>query len=273
MIRLAPRRRPHRIASRLLNLGCGDQRHPDWTNVDLAPAGDDVIPCDLRQPLPFPAESFTAVYAAHVVEHLAPIEARRLLGEIRRLLAAGGIVRIVVPDLEGIVRAYLASVDQAAASPTPERRWQHRWMTVELLDQLVRGRSGGAMRRWWSCDPVPGREFIESRLGQESARGIAALAAERELRSEPPLDPESILLAEPPSAREVARFESRGERHRWMYDRISLADLLVETGFTDVQQTDAVTSRIPDFAAARLDADEAGRPRKPDSLYLEGVRA
>lgn len=273
MIRLASRRRPHQITSSRLNLGCGDHRHPDWTNVDLTPAGDDVIPCDLRQPLPFSAESFTAAYAAHVVEHLAPIEARRLLGEMRRLLAPGGIVRIVVPDLEGIVRAYLTSLELAAASPAPERRWQHRWMTVELLDQLVRGRSGGMMRRWWSCDPVPCREFIESRLGQEAARGIAALAAQRELRSEPPLEPAEILLAEPPSPREATRFEARGERHRWMYDRISLGDLLIEAGFTDVRQTDAVTSRIPDFAAARLDADEAGHPRKPDSLYVEGVKA
>ncbi len=272
MIRLASRRRFHQITRSRLNLGCGDHRHPDWTNVDLAPAGDDVIPCDLRQPLPFPAESFTAAYAAHVVEHLAPIEARRLLGEMRRLLAPGGIVRIVVPDLEGIVRAYLTSLEQAAASPAPEGRWQHRWMTVELLDQLVRGRSGGMMRRWWSCDPVPCREFIESRLGQEAARGIAALAAQRELHAEPPLEPTEILLAEPPSPREVTRFEARGERHRWMYDRISLADILVEAGFTDVRQTDAVTSRIPDFAAARLDADESGHPRKPDSLYLEGVK-
>ncbi|MFM1904435.1 MAG: hypothetical protein RLZZ440_2335 [Planctomycetota bacterium] len=272
MIRLAPCRRPSRVTSSLLNLGCGEHRHPAWTNVDLVPAGDDVIPCDLRQPLPFAAGSFTAAYAAHVVEHLAPIEARRLLAEMRRMLASGGIVRIVVPDLEGVARAYLASLERAAANPAAQRRWEHRWMTVELLDQLVRGRSGGAMRRWWDCDPVPCREFIESRLGQEAARGIAAIAAERESRSGRPLRPEEILLAEPPAAREVARFESRGERHRWMYDRVSLADLLAEAGFTEIRQTDAVTSRIPGFAAAALDADEAGQPRKPDSLYVEGVR-
>ena len=78
--------------------------------------------------------------------------------------------------------------------------------------------------------------------------------------------------AAPPSPRDVARFEGRGERHRWMYDRVSLAELLAEAGFTDLRQTNAVDSRIPGFAAAELDADEAGRPRKPDSLYLEGVR-
>ena len=273
MIRLVSSRRVLRQPLRpLLNLGCGQHRHPDWTNADLEPAGSDVIPCDLRQPLPFTAESFTAVYAAHVLEHLWPVEAHRLLGEMHRVLRPGGTVRIVVPDLEGIARSYLASLEQAAAKPSAEHRWEHRWMTVELLDQLVRGRSGGMMRRWWSCDPVPCREFIESRLGQEAAAGMAAVAADRQARGVEPPGPEEILSAEPPNSREANRFEGRGERHRWMYDRLSLAERLSEAGFVDIRQTGPLASNIPDFAAAQLDADQVGRPRKPDSLYLEGVR-
>lgn len=272
MIRFASRRRSLPPASGLLNLGCGEQRHPAWTNVDLVPAGDDVIPCDLRRPLPFADGAFTAAYAAHVIEHVAPVEARRLVEELRRVLAPGGIVRIVVPDLEGIVRAYLASLERAAADPATERRWEHRWMTVELLDQLVRGRSGGVMRRWWSSAPLPCRELIEARLGQEAARGIAAAAAGLDSGETRPIRPEQILMDEPPGPREVARFEGRGERHRWMYDRVSLSDLLAEAGFVDIRRTDAMTSRIPGFGSAGLDADETGRPRKPDSLYVEGAR-
>jgi predicted SAM-dependent methyltransferase len=268
----AARRRPLAPPRPRLNLGCGARRHPEWTNVDLVPAGPDVIACDLRRPLPFAAGSFEAVYAAHVLEHLAPGEAGRLLAEARRLLAPGGIVRIVVPDLEGIARAYLASLEGAVAEPSAERRWEHRWMTVELLDQLVRDTSGGLMRRWWSCDPVPARGFIERRLGEEAASGIAAVAAARETAGAQPLEPTEIFAAEPASPRAAARYAGRGERHRWMYDRVSLTDLLAEAGFVQVGRTDAVGSRIPDFVAACLDADQAGRPRKPDSLYLEGVR-
>ncbi len=265
---------PARIAPPrpLLNLGCGARRHPDWTNVDLVPAGPDVMACDLRRPLPFAAGSFRGVYAAHVLEHLEPLEARRVLAEIHRLLAPEGVVRIVVPDLEGVARAYLASLERAASEASPEARWEHRWMTVELLDQLVRAAPGGLMRRWWSCDPVPARAFIERRLGQEAAAGIAAAAAARETGGEPPLAPAAIFRAEPAPPRAFARYVARGERHRWMYDRVSLADLLAEAGFRDVVPCDAIGSRIPGFAAARLDADEQGRPRKPDSLYVEGVR-
>ena len=272
MIRFASSRRVAAPPRPLLNLGCGTRRHAAWTNVDLVPAGPDVISCDLRHPLPFPAASFQAVYAAHVLEHLVPAEAARLLAEVRRLLAPGGVVRIVVPDLEGIARAYLASLERACECPTSERRWEHRWMTVELLDQLVRDTSGGLMRRWWSCQPVPARGFIEARLGQEAAAGIAAVAAARRTSGGAALEPGEIFAAEPATPRAAQRFAALGERHRWMYDHLSLGDLLDRAGFVEVGRTDAVGSRIPGFSEACLDADSSGRPWKPDSLYMEGVR-
>jgi SAM-dependent methyltransferase len=272
VIRLAPSRRAPAPPRPFLNLGCGSRRHADWTNVDLVPAGPDVIGADLRRPLPYSAGSFQAVYAAHLLEHFVPAEAGRLVAEAHRLLAPGGLVRIVVPDLEGIARAYLASLDRAVAEYSAERRWEHRWMTVELLDQLVRDTPGGLMRRWWSCQPVPARGLIEERLGQEAASGIAAVTAAAESTAAVPLKPEAIFSAEPAPPRAAARYASRGERHRWMYDHLSLAELLRETGFVEVHRTDEVNSRIPDFPAACLDTDAAGRPRKPDSLYMEGVR-
>lgn len=272
MIRFASTRRVIAPPRPRLNLGCGTRRHAAWTNVDLVPAGPDVIAADLRRPLPFPAGSFQAVYAAHVLEHLVPAEAGRLLAEVWRLLAPGGIVRIVVPDLEGIARAYLESLERAGSAPSPERRWEHRWMTVELLDQLVRDTPGGLMRRWWSCQPVPARGFIETRLGQEAAAGIAAVAAARRTTAGVPLEPGEIFAAEPATPRAAQRFAALGERHRWMYDHLSLGDLLDRAGFVEVGRTDAVESRIPGFPAACLDADSSGTPWKPDSLYMEGVR-
>lgn len=265
------RRRPAAPVKPLLNLGCGRRRHPDWTNADLVPSAADVLAVDLRRPLPFAAASLTAVYASHVIEHLAPVEAARLLREAHRVLASGGIVRIVVPDLEGIARAYLASLD-AVPHGGEEARWRHRWMTVELLDQLVRGRSGGSMRRWWSCDPIPCRDLIESRLGAEATAAMTTLAAERARDGTPPPAPESILMAEPVAAGAGLRFASRGERHQWMYDRVSLADMLATAGFTGARRVGPAESAIPGFAGYELDADAHARPHKPDSLFMEAVR-
>lgn len=273
MIRLlASRPLLRRPPQPLVNIGCGRRRHPDWTNCDLIPDASDVLAVDVRQKLPFDGETCDAVYASHVLEHLAARDARRLVAEIFRVLRPGGVVRIVVPDLEGIARAYLASLDRAATSGSQQSRDEHRWMTIELLDQLVRDSSGGLMRRFWSCDPVPCREFVVDRLGEEASAGMAAVTAARESFGRAPLDPETIFDAEPATPRAAARFAGSGERHRWMYDRVSLAELLKEAGFGEVSATEAATSRIPGFVDACLDTDSAGRPRKPDSLYVEGVR-
>ncbi len=273
MIRLLASRRSLRTPPRpLVNLGCGRRRHPDWTNCDLVPDGSDVLAVDLRRPLPFDAATCDAVYSSHVLEHLAVADARRFVAEICRVLRPGGVVRLVVPDLEGIVRAYLASLEQAATDGSETSRQEHRWMTIELLDQLVRDSSGGLMRRWWSCDPVPCRTFLTDRVGDEAASGIAAVAAALAASGQAPLDPDAIFHAETTSPRAAARFAASGERHRWMYDRVSLAALLEEVGFKDVDPTDAVASRIPGFVSACLDTDSSGRPRKPDSLYVEGVK-
>lgn len=240
--------------------------------MDLHPSGTDVIAADLRRPLPFPDRCFTAVYAAHVLEHLAPAAAFGLMQECRRVLRPAGIVRIVVPDLERVTRDYLVSLDRAAAADaTADARWEHRWLTVELLDQLVRTRPGGTMRRWWSCDPVPCRGLIETRLGAEATAGIAAIAEDRRRTGGTAVAPEAILRDAPTSARDAARFAARGERHLWMYDRVSLAGLLTETGFIDVRQATAAESRIPDFVTAGLDTDPAGAPHKPDSLFMEAA--
>lgn len=62
-----------------------------------------------------------------------------------------------------------------------------------------------------------------------------------------------------------------GEVHRWMYDRFSLGRLLREARFDEIAVSTPDMSRIPGFAAYELDV-VAGVVRKPDSLFMEGVR-
>jgi hypothetical protein len=45
--------------------------------------------------------------------------------------------------------------------------------------------------------------------------------------------------------------------------------LLAEAGFEGIEVKSAVESGIAGFAGYELDADEAGRVRKPDSLFME----
>jgi hypothetical protein len=53
-----------------------------------------------------------------------------------------------------------------------------------------------------------------------------------------------------------------------MYDRFSLQRALQQAGFVDARVCAADESAIPGFAAFGLET-AGGRPRKPDSLYVE----
>ncbi len=61
---------------------------------------------DITRPLPFENASVAAVFSSHVFEHLFMDEVYRLVEEIHRVLAPGGVCRVVVPDLEKIVSAF-----------------------------------------------------------------------------------------------------------------------------------------------------------------------
>jgi len=64
-----------------------------------------------------------------------------------------------------------------------------------------------------------------------------------------------------------------GEVHRWMYDRVSLVLLLEEVGFSQCEVMTFDQSSIPNWDKYNLDISRHGPfPRKPDSLFVEGIK-
>ena len=64
---------------------------------------------DIVQGLPISPDSCKGIYCSHVLEHLAFEDCLRALQNTFRYLAPGGTFRLVVPDLEGLIQAYLVS--------------------------------------------------------------------------------------------------------------------------------------------------------------------
>ena len=112
-----------------LNLGCGNQTPEGWVNIDYAFGArfakipffrainkkiclcqmewDDQIKVhDLRRTFPFDDASVDIIYTSHTVEHFSKQEGERFLKECHRVLKPGGIIRVVVPDLETIISDY-----------------------------------------------------------------------------------------------------------------------------------------------------------------------
>lgn len=269
-----------------LNLGCGARFHPGWLNADLHPVSHLVKRQNvLHFPWPWADAAFEMVYCSHLLEHLPGETVPRFLAECRRVLLPGGVLRLVVPDLEQIARLYLQELDRAAQGDENASA-RHRWMTLELLDQLTRDQPGGRMPDTLHSDDAL-RPFALARLGVDAA-GIVRTEPvgnrlhsfwqrlkcrlhgwllgswrERLIRR---------LLGREYACLQVGRFRQQGEVHRWMYDRVSLAEMLNQAGFTDIRLLAPNESHHPDWHDFALDLDPTGLPAKPDSLCMEGRR-
>jgi predicted SAM-dependent methyltransferase len=259
-------RPPPLARSTLLNLGCGHVHHAAWTNVDFRASSPEVIQHDLRQPLPFADASFTAVYASHVLEHFSRPFALVFLTECHRLLKSGGVLRLVVPDLETIAKLYLENL-QGALAGEAKAAARHQWMIVELLDQMVREEAGGEMAKYWKQDPLPEEEFIVQRCGWELKQFLQAYRSNPAKKQKPAPAP-----PRPHSPGQTAKFREGGEIHKWMYDRYSLRRLLEDLHFADCKCCAAHESLIPNFNSYLLDLNPDGSVRKPDSLFMEAIK-
>lgn len=253
----------------LVNIGCGKRFHSAWKNLDVRPADASVERWNVLNGLPFASDSVDAVYHSHVLEHLGRDDAKALLHECFRVLKPGGILRVVVPDLEGIARAYLNTLKEGDV--------RHEWMTIELVDQLTRHQSGGEMIRY--CRQASGEErpFILQRLGEE-AKAMMESPSTQKPRALPLMMKIKaaalrLLLGEKGMhALDLGKFRLAGEVHRWMYDKATLAARLTEAGFAQTRVCTAMESAIEGWSTYQLDAGTDGTPWKPDSLFMEAAK-
>ncbi len=122
-----------------IQFGCGTCAPEGWRNFDAGPAfwlqkylpfsksflirrGYPDYPVrnieygDVIAGLPVASNSVSAVYCSHVLEHLALNEFRRTISNVYAYLAPGGRFRLVVPDIEFLVKQYVADPAPEAAS-------------------------------------------------------------------------------------------------------------------------------------------------------------
>ena len=274
---------------KLLNIGCGVNAHPEWTNIDIVGSLPGVIVHDVRRGLPFLDSRFEACYCSHMLEHVTRSQARIIVDEAHRVLQPNGIVRLVVPDLEQIVRLYLKSLEDVV-SDHGYKESDYDWMMLELLDQTVRGTPGGEMFAYLSDMNIPNKKFVVSRIGLEAERLLKISSRPKGGRIWSSLKTKKlawfvkqfrnefasffVLLIAGIDARRSFReglFRDAGEIHRWMYDRFSLTRLLTQAGFSNIRLCKADVSLIPRFNIYNLDVIDK-RVRKPDSLYVEAIK-
>ena len=121
-----------------VQFGCGVCAPDDWQNFDAGPAfwlqsrmpfftpllkkrGFPEYPKNIKygdviKGLPIPPQSAQVVYCSHVLEHMSLDEMRIAIRNVFSYLRPGGTFRLVVPDLEQLIKTYLADSAAGAAS-------------------------------------------------------------------------------------------------------------------------------------------------------------
>ncbi len=289
-----------------LNIGCGNHFLSDWENLDFEPKNSSVRKWDIRRGLPCPDEHFDLVYSSHVLEHLSSAEVEKLIQECRRVLRPGGTLRVVVPDLEAMAREYLSAavaegegkkskkgLESAVCSLRSSDSLRLAWSTLFLIDQLTRTEPGGEMGKMLEAFNGDIPDFIREQLGQDwvdrymptrdkrlgerrdfrmSGRIAAGLRWRgRYLRQKTERAFCEMIpgLADFVERWKIAGYLKSGERHQWMYDRYSLAELLLSCGFVNPVILSHTETASGCEEVIKLDADESGRPYRPMSVYAE----
>jgi predicted SAM-dependent methyltransferase len=93
---------------RRLHWGCGDSAAPGWVNSDRRPIPGVEVVCDIvRDGLPLDDDGFDYAVSVHALQEVPLGDVVPVLRELRRVLKPGGVLRLVLPDLDEGIRAYL----------------------------------------------------------------------------------------------------------------------------------------------------------------------
>jgi len=149
-------------AKTFLHIGCGRNAPSTWHNIDASPTvllasvpllGRRLVRSpfprnvhygDIVKGLHLRAESCEAVFSCHMLEHLDHQGCLKALHNIYALLAPGGILRSIVPDMRKIATLYLEHPGDDAA--TDFVRWSG--LGEETPTPLLRRLFGNSRHRW-----------------------------------------------------------------------------------------------------------------------------
>lgn len=167
-----------------LNLACGpileNKFKSPWLNVDAAGSAADFI-CDVTDLPKEWTNHFSEVRASHVLEHLFIDDVPSAIAEWVRVLKPKGVLRIIVPDLDIIIKNLVDGFDSkkrdsfSVDKTTPvlsqiygygywsketEKEWRHRMIyNKEMLFKLLENQKGLSNIEVYKSTEDPAFEF------------------------------------------------------------------------------------------------------------------
>jgi predicted SAM-dependent methyltransferase len=284
------------VRAKYVNLACGPVfiDCPDWLNLDFV-AELGVKQANLLERLPLHDNVAQMLYSSHFLEHIQKPRVKSFLCECLRVLKPGGVLRLVLPDLENMARSYVQLRDS-------KEHEKANFLVLEMIDQCVRQQSGGELGNYYETMRLQAKEivsplnevtsmidFIRYRTGEDlAARNQlqhsvreGAGAGEQFKRLTGAMTrrfqcywTRAIVKLLPPAFRmQNVSLAEVGENHHWLWDFYQLQQALEAVGFILVERRSASTSLVSDFPFYPLDLDKDGKPRKGrESMYIEAIK-
>ena len=151
-----------------LQLGAGENVVKGWLNTDIEPTKGEVY-LDAMGDYPFPDASFQYVFAEHLIEHLPWEGGLKMLKESHRVLAPGGKIRIVTPNLKKLIGLVNNGIESESREGIEASQRLFGWPDTPVMAVYVFNR---VVRDW-------GHQFI---YDPESLRKTLELAGFREIK-------------------------------------------------------------------------------------------
>jgi len=163
---------------RKLQLGAGGIDPKGWLNTDIEPTSNEVY-LDATKRYPFPDGSFQYVFSEHLIEHVPWEAGVAMLKECYRVLAPGGKMRVVTPNLTKFVQLLTGSADADAQRFIAAKLRLHGWPESPVTGAYIFNRQ---VRDW-------GHQFLYDSATLRKSLELAGFKQITEYRVEEKTDP------------------------------------------------------------------------------------
>jgi predicted SAM-dependent methyltransferase len=129
---------------RRLQLGAGGSHPAGWLNTDIEPS-DNQVYLNATGRYPFPDGSFQYIFAEHIIEHVAWKDGLAMLQQCYRVLATGGKIRIVTPNLAKFIQLLTDRPDDLQPRFIAAKLKIHGWPVTPVSEAYIFNEE---MRNW-----------------------------------------------------------------------------------------------------------------------------
>lgn len=147
---------------RKLQLGAGDYDAPGWLNSDYEPNPNQIF-LDVTARFPLPNSSFSYIFSEHLIEHVPYESGQAMLKECYRVLAPGGKIRTVTPNLNQFTALFTDAGKSAEAQEfIREKERFHDWPATPVPATFILNREVRDWGHQFIYDPLTLKSSLEA---------------------------------------------------------------------------------------------------------------